>query len=39
MSGIAAAYLMAFSAILFAGISALMLIHTVNHLDRPDVRS
>jgi predicted metalloprotease len=34
----AAAYLVAFSAMLFAGISALTLIHTVKHLDQPEVR-
>jgi hypothetical protein len=34
-----AAYVVAFSAMLFAGISALTLIYTVNHLDGPDVRS
>ncbi len=39
MSGTASAYLMAFSAMLFAGISALTLIHTVNHFDLPDERS
>ena len=39
MPGPAAAYLVAFLAMLFAGISALTLIYAVNHFDRPDVRS
>ena len=38
MSGQAAAYLVAFGAMLFAGISALTLIFTVNHLDLPQTR-
>jgi hypothetical protein len=39
MFGPAAAYLVAISAILFSGISALTLIYTVNHFDPPGVRS
>jgi len=38
MSGQAAAYLVAFGAMLFAGVSALALIFTVNHLDSPEAR-
>ena len=35
----AAAYVVAISAMLFSGISALTLIHTVKHFDPPDVRT
>ena len=36
MSGAAAAYLVAISAMLFSALSALTLINTVRHLDPPD---
>ena len=36
MSGVAAAYLVAISAMLFSGLSALTLITTVKHFDPPD---
>lgn len=36
MSGIAAAYVVAMFAMLFAAISALTLIYTVEHLDAPE---
>jgi hypothetical protein len=36
MLGIAAAYVAAISAMLFAAISALALIYTVEHLDAPE---
>lgn len=36
MSGAAAAYLVAISAMLFSALSALTLINTVKHLDSPD---
>jgi hypothetical protein len=39
MFGPAAAYVVAFSAMLFSGISVLTLIYTVRHLDQPEVRS
>ena len=39
MFGPAAAYAVAFSAMLFAGISAITLIFAVNHLDPPQVQS
>jgi hypothetical protein len=38
MFGPATAYVVAFSAMLFSGISALTLIYTVKHLDQPEVR-
>jgi hypothetical protein len=38
MFGPAAAYVVAFSAMLFSGISAVTLIYTVKHLDQPEVR-
>jgi hypothetical protein len=34
-----AAYVVAICALLISGISALTLIYTVSHLDRPDVSS
>jgi hypothetical protein len=37
MFGPVAAYAVAFSAMLFSGISALTLIYTVKHLDKPEV--
>ena len=37
MFGPAAAYLVAISAMLFSGLSALTLIYTVKHLDSPQV--
>lgn len=39
MLGTIAPYLMSFSAMAFAAVSALTLIHTVSHLDPPDVES
>jgi hypothetical protein len=39
MPGPITAYVVAFSAMLLAGISALTLIYAVNHFDRWDVRS
>jgi hypothetical protein len=39
MSGLAAAYVVAISAMLFAAISALTLIYTVEHLDAPETSS
>lgn len=39
MLGTIAPYLMSFSAMAFAAISALTLIHTVSRLDPPDVES
>jgi hypothetical protein len=39
MFGPAAAYVVAISAILFSGISALTLIYTVNRFDPPEVGS
>jgi len=39
MFGPASAYIVAFSAMLFCGVSALTLIHAVNHFDPPEVRS
>jgi hypothetical protein len=38
MSGTIAPYLVAFSAMLFAGASALTFIYIVNHLDPPEQR-
>jgi hypothetical protein len=38
MSGAAAAYVVAISAMLFSALSALALINTVKHLDPPDAR-
>jgi hypothetical protein len=37
MFGPAAAYVVAFSAMLFSGLSAVTLIYTVKHLDRPEL--
>ena len=39
MIELAAAYVVAISALLFCGVSALTLIYTVKHFDLPDVRS
>jgi hypothetical protein len=39
MFGVAAAYLVAISAMLFAGLSVLTLIHTVKHFDPPEAPS
>ena len=39
MAGIAAAYVAAISGMLFAAISALTLIYTVDHLDVPETPS
>jgi hypothetical protein len=39
MSGIAAAYVVAIFAMLFAGTSALTLVYTVEHLDAPETPS
>lgn len=38
MFGPAAAYVVAFSMLLFCGLSALTLIRTVKHLDPPEAR-
>jgi hypothetical protein len=38
MFGPAFAYVVAFSAMLFSGLSALTLIYTVKHLDQTEVR-
>lgn len=39
MFGPLSAYLVAASAMLFSGISALVLIQTARHLDPPEIRS
>lgn len=39
MLGTIAPYLMAFSAMAFAGVSALTLIYTISHLDPPEIEA
>jgi hypothetical protein len=39
MIGAAAAYLVAISAMLLAGLSALILFHTIRHFDPPEAAS